>query len=494
MAATLVVPVIIHLWNVREGKTLKIGSIQLLQQTAQPHASSLRLRDWLLLLLRCLLILLLTLLLAGPYWPSHTKPAQQAGWIVLDPQNRKELYTLFKPRIDSLLGKGLELHDFSGAFPAFQKETLLSPDSSGTADSTSYWIRLERLYKQAPAGMPVYLYTNNELKNFTGKRPASASNLHWQAATLRDSVSSWLAAAYLSAPDSIRIIKAVSTPGSTVYTTENLSATKASPHGYATSFENGRFTLTSSTGLHREPVEVDTSTMQVVVFTDKYPHDARYVEAAIQAIRQYSGHRIQVKLIHDPQSRLPPPDWLFWLSDKPVPYIANSRIFRYVAGREQKRSSWIMQEGIESKGEPIALYKTVSDSSADADNEPVWLDGYGDPVLTKTNTPKTTFYNFYSRFDPQWTDLPWSSRFPVWLLQLLLEEQAAKENGKWDKRSLSQEQLTAAGSPVRQSGIAKSSLQKKEWEKPIWIAALLLFFLERAISYSRKKDQYDRTR
>ncbi len=80
--AAIAAPVVLHFWNDRRGKVLRIGSISLLTATSQRVAWSRRLSQWWLLLLRCMLLALLAVLMAGPYWRrtgSHVK-----GWVLED--------------------------------------------------------------------------------------------------------------------------------------------------------------------------------------------------------------------------------------------------------------------------------------------------------------------------------------------------------------------------------------------------------------------------
>ena len=68
LAATgIIVPLIVHLWNVKKGKTLKIGSIILLGESAKQSSKSFQIKDWLLFLLRSLLIIIIAFLLAEPF-------------------------------------------------------------------------------------------------------------------------------------------------------------------------------------------------------------------------------------------------------------------------------------------------------------------------------------------------------------------------------------------------------------------------------------------
>ncbi len=62
----LAVPVAIHLWSKKEGKTIKVGSIKFLQESDSRKSSSIKLNEFWLLLLRMLLITILVFILAEP--------------------------------------------------------------------------------------------------------------------------------------------------------------------------------------------------------------------------------------------------------------------------------------------------------------------------------------------------------------------------------------------------------------------------------------------
>ncbi|MFO7720744.1 MAG: BatA domain-containing protein, partial [Gillisia sp.] len=62
----LAVPLAIHLWSKKEGRTIKIGSIQLLKQSDPKKSSSIKLNELWLLILRLLVISILVLILTTP--------------------------------------------------------------------------------------------------------------------------------------------------------------------------------------------------------------------------------------------------------------------------------------------------------------------------------------------------------------------------------------------------------------------------------------------
>ena len=108
----IIIPLLIHLWNVKKGKTLKIGSVSLLGESSRQNARSLRLLDLLLLLLRCLLIIIVSILLAEPVWISSNSASRKGGWILIEKDNFTETYSNFQKEIDSLDQAGFDLHLF----------------------------------------------------------------------------------------------------------------------------------------------------------------------------------------------------------------------------------------------------------------------------------------------------------------------------------------------------------------------------------------------
>jgi len=80
--AGIIAPVVIHLWNNKQGRVLSIGSIDFLDKTSLRKARSRRISDWWLLVLRCLLLILLALLLAGPFW-KRRPDVDKKGWVMV---------------------------------------------------------------------------------------------------------------------------------------------------------------------------------------------------------------------------------------------------------------------------------------------------------------------------------------------------------------------------------------------------------------------------
>jgi hypothetical protein len=81
----IALPIVIHLLFRQRTRTVPIGSVRFLHQVVREHRRRRRVRQWLLLSLRMLAVLLLALLFARPYWDqAHQLGLQQEIVLLLD--------------------------------------------------------------------------------------------------------------------------------------------------------------------------------------------------------------------------------------------------------------------------------------------------------------------------------------------------------------------------------------------------------------------------
>lgn len=175
--AAVIIPVLIHLWNVRKGKTIKVGSIALLAESSKQSARSRRITNWPLFLLRCLLLLLLAFLLANPFWESRKKN-RSAGWVLVAGDHLSSAYQQHQALIDSLLKKGFELRKLSAGF---DRMSLQDTTSLHTSNTESPWSLIKQLDAGLPKDFPVYLFASNQLRDYYEERPVTQLNLHWNS-------------------------------------------------------------------------------------------------------------------------------------------------------------------------------------------------------------------------------------------------------------------------------------------------------------------------
>ncbi len=473
------IPVVIHLWNIRQGKTRKIGSVQLLAKTAQQRARSWQLTEWFLLLLRCLLLILLALLLAKPYWKTN----EQKGWVLLEQQDVAQAYSHFKPLIDSLLNAGFTLHRFEKGFAEAELSAVLNKkNDTGIVNKSSYWQLVKLLVKQSSPGVPVYLFTGNRLNRFTGERPAVSISLTWKTFTQADSVQRFIADAYLGSNDSILLTIGETHPSYTAYHQQTIAANQPRQNEFILNVNNGSLRVSYA---NSEPVPVDTTTLRITLFANVFTNDVRYLQAVIESIKQVKKKRIDLSVANT-KERLPAKqDWLFWLSDLSVPSNADARsIFTYQPGKTVSVHStmYTNKPGVDIES---AVYQQVAYTKTNA--EIIWRDGSGSPLLTKEGTNAKQFYRFYSHFDPSWSELPWSSYFPEVIYELINADSRERMDTN-DRRVIDESQLKLPLSNNTKTDIASANIDTTNAKSIVWIILFIVFCMERFFSYRIKKE------
>jgi len=449
----VLIPIIIHLWNIQQGKILKVGSVALLTKDAIKSSSSIKLHELLLLILRCLLILLLAALLSKPQWNAKNNAGK--GWLMIDKNDAQQTYNHFKPQIDSLMQAGYELHYFNNGFEKTSLQNALS-NSTDSTQNINYWAILRQLINKRDGQIPLYIFTNDYLNKFTGTRPTVQPNIHWYNYTQGDT-SSYPAAVYAMQGDSIKVI------------TANSSAT-----GTYNTYSNKAYAQVQSTG-------ADTATLYVTIYNKGFTTDAGYVKAAIEAIQQFSRRKIKVFVTANLSQISQQQSWLFWLSNDVMPAnVKAQNIFVYEKGKEEDVHSWVKADAAQSSTQ--ALYKRVTNQ--DSGSNVIWSDGFGRPLLAK----KLNTWHFYSRFDASWNDLPWSHDFPQMIYSLLINDSLTVNIAAKDKRIIDDDQLQPA---TEKENIASSKQTnfRVDISNITLLLAFIVFFIERIISSGTKKER-----
>lgn len=482
----IAVPVIIHLWNIRQGKTRKVGSIAFLTETASTRAKSFKLSELWLLLLRCLLLIMLALLISRPYWENQ--PGQkEKGWVLIEKQSVQQAYRSYKPIIDSLLDQGFTFHYFNEGFPQTTLAVALKSGNDSNARSiTSYWALLQQLNQQVTASLPVYLFTGNLMRNVSGSRPNVALNVRWLTYSEADSAKKWIHSAYETSDDSIRVVMGNSSAGGTYYSWHDIS-NQTSNSMFTASLEKGKTLVTykDPAGLNNK-VETDSSTVEIIVYTDK-AEDAGYLTAALAAIRDLTKHKIRTTVVRTLEGIPSTYNWLFWLSDSPVPpSLIKNKIFVYQQGKPKDVHSVMVTGNVPTySGGTIPVYKIISQTGAE-NSFPVWKNGYGDAILSKDSLD---VFNFYSRFDPQWNGMVWNDQFPAIIYALVFGEDDNMAMSNEDQRVIAEQQLRPALVAEEDMFHKQGLIRQTDLSTAFWFIAFLLFLLERIISSRKKKGE-----
>ncbi|CAH0147225.1 hypothetical protein SRABI27_00441 [Pedobacter sp. Bi27] len=440
--AGLIIPLIIHLWNVKQGKTVKIGSIALLGESSRASSKSFKINDWLLLVLRCLLLALLTFLLAQPYLKKIISGKNKAGWILVDKTIFQKVFNSNKKTIDSLLKKGYEIHDFNVGFkPLTLKDTVLNETKQG--DTLSYTALLSAANQFVPPGTEVYFFADRHLNRFGNELPTVSYELKYIPLNQPDTLSSWIAG-YAG-----KKYEAKSNPSGTTYQALN---------------------------------SADESSINVAIHETSGISDSKYLIAALKAIESFTKRKIIINAAAEKASIG------FWLSDNPVSSDFKSSIapggalFQYENGKVVAIPSTI-----NIYGRHIKLSKRIASTSQ---AEKIWTDGFGNAVLTNEKANSLHIFHFYSRFNPQWNELVWDGLFVKALMPIVIRAENSIdfgfEDNPADQRSLSVQQKEVI---VITKAESTQNTQNEELATLFWITTLLIFVTERILSF-RKKPNY----
>ena len=492
----LSIPIAIHLWNIKRGKTLKVGSIAIINYSQSKRSRSFKLHDLLLLLLRCLLLALLAIALAMPYLIKHIS-AGSRGWLLIPRENLAETYRKFKPEIDSLTKAGYSFHYFNKGFPQADldktlRDTNITKPTNQGDQPASYWGLLAQADQQVSSGLPVYLFTPNSSNHFKGNKPQIALKLKWRTYTPADSVITWIQGACFTDNNDISVVQGTSKPSGTYFSHSLIKSGDEKSSPFTVSVNNGQPVISiknTGNGTIQTPLPVDTTTFRYAIYADRNISDAAYLVAALKAIARFNRHKTIVKQYTDPVQIPLHQNWVFWLSAKPVDNRVMGtgvNIFYYADGKAVITDSWISGDDVYSVSQgqqQIPLYKLIA--AGKQAGRVLWHDAFGRAVLGLDGQQKTHRYRFYSRFDPSWSDLVWSNDFPKMMLKLITGDEQAVP---YDKRITDAQQLQPAVNSQKHEApgniIAHTDLSRYTW-------LLLVFILitERWLAHRNKAMQ-----
>ena len=229
----------------------------------------------------------------------------------------------------------------------------------------------------------------------------------------------------------------------------------------------------------QKPLMIDTSTLIINIFADKYLGDANYVKAAIDAIQQFSKRQIKTSTISDTNKLLQNSDWLFWLSDLPLKKIrTKTKIIKYDIGKVFDSSTWVADENITINKSFLATENNIS----------IWQNGFGNSLLSIDNI-KPNIYHLYTHFNPSWNDIVWNKNFPKLMLSILTADtNKIKQLDSNDKRIVDEQQLNSISLTTTEQKITKNLTAIEDISKIIWLIAFTVFAFERWLSFKIKSN------
>jgi hypothetical protein len=294
----LAVPIGIHLLSRKEGKVVKMGSLRHLRETSTQQFKGVKLNEFLLLALRCLLIILFVVLLAGFQW--HSKDAKK--WVLVE--SSLENHPRVKSVTDSLEADGFEWRWLQRGFPLREQRQ---------AHEMNYWGVINDLNNENVSRAIVF--SRSVIKNFNGIRPEMDSVITW--ISIPSEPNEFVLQALKKDENQFLIRKGKATSERISFSTEQVLAPPDS--------------------ITAEPIKQ----IKISIVSDElYAHDVEILRAALNAIQQTLPVEFKIQNSRKLETGS---DWVFWLSKEGMPA---SDSINFVGLKLQKTNTLISHEKI----------------------------------------------------------------------------------------------------------------------------------------------------
>ncbi|HSH39184.1 MAG TPA: BatA domain-containing protein, partial [Chthoniobacterales bacterium] len=426
--AALAIPAVLHLWR-PPPRTIRVGTLRFFTGPAVQRLTKFRWRERLLLVVRLLLLAMLALLLAQPIWrkPPPTTPQR---WALIEPGVVLEGEAL--NRLNELADCGFEVRELAPGF----RRTSRRARGPRAGDVPDVWSLLREVDARLPAGSRVAVVASDRLSLLRGERPVMQHcDLDWiSVPSARSAEATWIGSAQMIDDAKVRVAIRRSEPNAademvvSVPALPGRTALERPLEGWFVEVrkdEDGKLSarlVRDSASSRDEPwmTVVHPQSLRVaIIHSADRAEDARYLRAAVRAVVEVSGRAISIS---DDAQRA---DWIFWLNDEPPPAEiveqVRSRGATLLSDAENSRErshpsvSTILGDALH---EPVGLFRRVP---AVEPAVALWTDAHGTPLLSLTSEGNGRHLRFFSRFDPDWNDLPQSSALAVALRPLLLQ-------------------------------------------------------------------------
>jgi hypothetical protein len=547
--AALAVPLAIHLLSRGQQRRVLVGSVRLLRAAPSRHLRRLRPTRLLLLAVRCLLLAVVAIALAGLRW-SGAAAAPPASWTLVDPA----LLADSSPGVASQRGQlleqlrsageaGSELRLLAAGLPPFDPDAPVGADASllGAAPVTAdhdLWSLLREADALAPPGIGFEIFAADRLADLRGERPALGRPAAWRAwpATGRQR---WIERAgplrqAESAPANtaafMPVLVGTATAAALSYRQEVLALAGGAPDAVLLDSE-GEFRATSLTAAPsaEPPTASDAAPVAIrrprplraaVAFAPDRAKDASYLLAALAALEATGGLQGDLAVTVE---RLPwqpgeggglprsdggtgfeasaPLDLAFWLGSGEAPAPLLSRLAATATlvtdgdGRWQRCDRRAV---IDPAWEPLTLRRCL-EPSATPGRQTLWRDALGEPLLERSIEPTLEptaghplELHWNNRFDPAWSDLVTSEALPRWIAALAdvaVGDSAGDAPGaRHDLRATfgqGQPQHSERGSQRAGEDTAPDESTRRA-ALPLWATVALLLVLERFLAGTRR--------
>ena len=499
----LFVPLAIHLWNRRPGREVAVGSLRWLAAGANRRLRNLRLEQVWRLLLRAALLAALAGALAGPVWRQR-RPAGRGQVLVSPALADGGSLAALRPTLDSLRRRGYQLRWLAAGLPLLTAAERRA-DSLGRAAHFKgrtgfYWERIRQAADSFP-GQPLYALTPAALSGFGGPHPALPAHLTWQNVPAR-AAADWLQAAAGNA-DSLRLLLGHSDEHQTTFHSVRVARPRPGallaeaalpPLRYETPAGRPQLVALDSTQAIQPAVPVLAGPLRVLVYAEaSRAEEVRYLRAALRAAAVGLPQPLALTVSPTPPDSAQAADWLFWLSERPVPAAWRSRVARGLRLWQEAVGPGVADTATLAIAEtagpaPIRVWRRGA-APLPAGSLLRWADGRGRAVLAGQPAGRGVFYHLATRLSSPWSALAESAELPALLLDVLAPAPSLGTEANLtahDQRRLDPAQLPArpapGASPPAAPPVTYRFLDLRPW---LVLLVAVLFGLERGLARRR---------
>ncbi len=307
----LLIPVAIHLWSKKEGKTIKVGSTKLLTETESKKSSSIQLNEWFLLLLRMFLLAILVLLISGPNLKGKVEDIPVT--YIIEPSLLKN--DRIRAIVDTL-EKGPSLRLLRSGFPEFEEKDV---DQQNT-DVPNYWKlakEMETLQTDS-----IVVFTNAFFTGIKGKRPEINKKISWITFDFKEQESKTLLATQKE--NEIELLSALSTGQYTTFSKKVIAKSSQD-----LKFNTPKDSVVVSYHGKEEKLRLHSQKNITVLlkYADSLSGQVKYIEASLNAIVKYTNRPIKVSKAEPLDSLdLNSFDLIVWLDKDPIPATVSKQL------------------------------------------------------------------------------------------------------------------------------------------------------------------------
>lgn len=302
----LAIPIAIHIWNKKEGKTIKIGSIKLLSEEDTKQSHSLDLNELLLLFLRLSIIILVVLIMAEPLLKKESTNVPITYIIEPSLITDQALISI----LDSLETDS-SIRLLQSGFPDYDEENSLNTNT-GTPHYWQLAKDMESLHTDS-----IVVFSRAFANGLKGKRPTIKKNTEW--VIIDDSRTQEQLIDISRKENAIETLALISDHQSLSFKKEAIPLNTSNLNDSKDSIQ-----ITFNDKQEWFAIRPVSSQNILIYHDDQYSDESRYIEAGIKAISQHLDQRIEITKTQETDNMdLSLFNAVVWLSDSPLTQTAS---------------------------------------------------------------------------------------------------------------------------------------------------------------------------